>query len=164
MNYVGTISKVTERKWGSTLLTSWQLKGQNVWYRTEGDSALLTEGTAVAFEGPTPNKIDFDSIGEVTEDALMVTTEIVSGQRQPPMMRDDYWRWKQLHDLEKEDSYDYGRARHDAVLVLTCALNNDMLDIPKNLSKAKRYGMLMAVLNEVTNDLVIEAKEYKSSE
>lgn len=163
MKFTGTITKVSERDWGDKTLYSWQLDGKQIWFRTNdaGAKGILVSGQVIQFEGENPNKIDASTLTIVSKEDVEVMERSKPG---PPLMRDDYWRWKQLHDLEREDEITYGSARADAARIVTCALDNDCLDIPKNLAKGKKYDLFLAIFSTVTQDLYKASKERTTNE
>jgi len=153
MKYKGKVTKVNEREWGSKTIYSWQLGGTNMWFRCDKDP-LIAEGNCYSFEGETPNKIDWDSIKEIKEDELKTEAQ---AQREvskdvPPTTSPDYWRWKQVHDLERQAYFDWRDARADATRIVCAALDNDVLSLGG--SKGKKLDILIGQIKETTRQLL----------
>ena len=158
MKWGGSVSKTNQRDWGSTKLWSWQVADSNVWFRTKFDPQLKL-GDNIVFEGDSPN--DVTSVEQVTPEVVIKGKEeaAVQSREAPPTNSPDYWRWKQMEDIKSKDGFIYRDARHDAAVLVTAALANDVLNIPANLNKGKKYDMFMAIFKEVTDTLYNEAKE-----
>lgn len=155
--YAGTVSKVGQRDWGTKTIYSWQLEDSNTWFRIESGDPGLHIGDSIVFEGDTPNKIV--NIQQVTEEVVTKGKEAAKSQDVPPTNSPDYWRWKQMQDIMMRESFLWRDARSDAARLVTCALENECLDIAKNLNKGKKYELFMAYFNEITEELFNEAKE-----
>ena len=153
MKYKGKVTKVNEREWGSKTIFSWQLGGTNMWFRCT-ENPNLTIGQAYEFEGESPNKIERHTISEISDEELK--TEAQSQQANadaaPPTTSPDYWRWKQVHDLERQAYFDWRDARADATRIVCAALDNDVLALGG--SKGKKLDILIGQIKETTRQLL----------
>jgi len=151
--YTGIVSKVNERDWGSKVIYSWQLKGSSMWFRTDA-KPNITEGSAIVFSGESPNKIDYDSITGTSVEAVKQAVEVQAKETKnvPPTTSPDYWRWKQINDLERQEAFDWRDARADATRIICAALDNDILALGN--VKGKRLDLLIGMVEEVTNSLL----------
>ena len=149
----GKVSKTSEREWGKDTLYSWQFEGANLWFRSDFDPKLV-EGDFYTAEGESPNKntnVSPTTSGEVREASKEETKTIMEA---PPTNSPDYWRWKQLHDLEKESAWAWKDARADATRIVCAALDNDVLALGS--AKGKKLDIVMGMVNQITQQLVDE--------
>ncbi len=158
MNYSGKVSKVNERDWGSKKIYSWQVAGASLWFRCDSDPALVV-GKCYSFEGDTPNKIDRASITMVEESEVKAQAATQAEERKdaPPTSSPDYWRWKQLHDLERQSYYDWRDARADATRIVCAALDNDVLAL--GATKGKKLDILIGQIKDTTDMLLRKDNE-----
>lgn len=157
--YAGKVSTCSEREWGNKTLYSWQFEGAPQWFRTE--EKALTVGKCYDVSGESPNKIT--SIEEVEEAAVAdakpptPSSPLSATSPAPPHTSADYWRWKQMVDLENQDQFLWRDARADATRIVCSALENDVLALGQ--SKGKKLDILVAQIAEVTATLVADYKE-----
>jgi hypothetical protein len=143
----GKVIKTSSRDWGTKTLYSWQFAGANLWFRAEFDPEL-TEEEFYQVEGDTPNKIT--SVQPVAAEAVQQAAE-AQGEV-PPTSSPDYWRWKQMHDLKKEDTFAWRDARADATRLVCAALDNDVLALGS--AKGKKLDIILGMVNQITQQLV----------
>lgn len=155
--YAGTVSKTGRRDWGTKKIYSWQVEDSNTWFRSEEGDPDIQIGDSIVFEGDTPNKII--SVQKVAPEVVEKGKAAAKSQDVPPTNSPDYWRWKQMEDIKNKESFLWRDARTDAARLVTCALDNECLDMPKNLTKGKKYELFMAYFHEITEELFNEAKE-----
>lgn len=166
----GQVSKINSRDWGTKTLWSFQLKGANLWLRIEGNERPDFEiDQWICAKGETPNKITEIEIieEEVVKEAVSTTTsnKLSSGEA-PPTNSPDYWRWKQMHDLVREDAFLWRDARADAVRVITACLAHDQETeaakdavLSLGAKKAGRLDVLTGMINTLSEQFVIDMKE-----
>ncbi len=166
----GQVTKINDRDWGSKKLWSFQLKGANLWLRLEGMEPTFEVDQWICAKGETPNKItEVDIIEEtVVKEAASAPTkeQVVAKGEAPPTNSPDYWRWKQMHDLQREDAFMWRDARADAVRVITACLAHDReTDAAKDsvlalgTKKSGRLDVLRSMINELSEQFVDEMKE-----
>ena len=158
----GKVSKINDRKWGSDTLWSFQIEGANVWLRLDGFEPDFEIGDWVSAEGDSPNKItkvvktDAEAVKQRSDSGVSGKNGSIRKEA-PPTNSPDYWRWKQMHDLQREDVFLYRDARSDATRLICAALDNDILSL--GTKKAARLDVLRAMVNELTEQYVTEMKE-----
>jgi hypothetical protein len=152
----GEISKINERDWGSKTIYSWQIKGNNGWFRSEQDPCMRV-GDCFAFSGESANKIDISTLKEISESDLKAEAkaQIQETRDAPPTTSPDYWRWKQMHDLDRESYYQWKDARADATRIVCAALDNDVLSLGQK--KGLKLDMLIGMIKETTRQLLEES-------
>jgi hypothetical protein len=152
----GVISKMNERDWGSKKIYSWQIEGNGGWFRAESKPPCQI-GDACEFSGESANKIDVSTFGGIKKSDLKKEAAAQEDARReaPPTSSPDYWRWKQLHDLEREDYFQRKDARADATRIVCAALDNDVLSLGS--TKGKKLDILVGMINQVTTQLVEES-------
>ena len=148
----GEVSKVNERDWGSKKIYSWQLKGANLWFRTDDKRFSLQIGECYSFGGPSPNKIDWESVKVITEEDLKAEVSASASTTVPPTSSPDYWRWKQIHDLARQEYFDWRDARADATRIVCAALDNDVLALGQK--KGQKLDVLIGQIKETTRQLL----------
>ena len=153
----GKVSKVNERDWGSKKIYSWQLEGTNMWFRCDTDPVLVV-GKCYSFEGDSPNKIDRVSIQMVEESEVKAEAKAQTSRSNdvPPTTSPDYWRWKQMQDLDRQAYFDWRDARADATRIVCAALDNDVLALGS--SKGKKLDILIGQIKDTTR-MLIEKEE-----
>jgi hypothetical protein len=153
--YSGKITKVNERDWGSKKIYSWQIAGAPMWFRCESDPCMQV-GNCFKFSGETPNKIDIESLEEISESDLKAEvqeqTKSEGSSAVPPTSSPDYWRWKQINDLERQEYFDWRDARADATRIVCCALDNDVLSLGQK--KGLKLDMLIGQIKLTTEELL----------
>lgn len=147
--YEGELTNISDHDWNGTKLYSFQLKGQNIWFRTGQKKITLDEGALIKFEANPSNKqVKLDSLEKV--DAL-ASTEASSASGATPSgsstTREDYWQ-----NRERLDSL--RTARHDATRLVCAALEHDQLPHPSSTAKGKRLDLLLSYVKEITEELV----------
>jgi hypothetical protein len=155
----GKITKVNERDWGSKKIFSWQIAGAPMWFRCESDPCVQV-GNCFKFSGPSPNKIDIGSLQEISEsdlkeeasEANFAGDPHLSGAAVPPTSSPDYWRWKQIHDLQRQSYFDWRDARADATRIVCAALDNDVLSLGQK--KGLKLDVLIGQIKETTEALL----------
>jgi hypothetical protein len=149
--WTGKVSKTNERDWGTKVIYSWQFGGAPLWFRTNEDPKL-EEGDCLRIEGQSPNKIT--TITHIKEEALKeaVAEQAAASSEVPPTSSPDYWRWKQMHDMERQQYYDWRDARADATRIVCAALDNEILAL--GATKGKRLDILIGMIRETTTQLM----------
>ena len=147
----GKVSKVNERDWGSTTIFSWQLEGTNMWFRCSLNPDLVV-GLCYEFEGESPNKIQLGSILRLAEFEVKEAAQAQQRDVVPPTSSPDYWRWKQMHDMAREEYYQWKDARADATRIVCAALDNDVLSLGS--AKGLKLGILIGAIKKTTEELL----------
>ncbi len=150
--WMGEVSKVNERDWGTKTIYSWQFKGTNLWFRCS-ENPDMEMGTCYRVTGETPNKIT--TIEIIEEETLKAAATEQRTTEVPPTSSPDYWRWKQLHDLDRQSYFDWRDARSDATRIVCAALDNDVLKMG-NVGSGKKFDMLIGMIKETTIQLLRE--------
>lgn len=142
--YEGILKNKSARPWNDVVLHSFQLEGQNVWFRTGQKELNLDEGTPIKFQANETNKqVDLDSM-EKLESA---PTPQTSATGSTSTTREDYWQ-----NRERLDSVRTARA--DATRIVCAALAHDHLPHASNTPKGKRLDLLVGYVKELTEELV----------
>ena len=143
--WMGVVIKVNERDWGKKKIFSWQFASTNIWFRTEAEESPVEVGKAYRISGDSANKIDLVAETDPVEVKNAATLE-TGGV--PPASSPDYWRWKQMTDIEQRESYELRAARADATRLVTAALAQDILSL--GATKGKRLDILVGMIKETT--------------
>lgn len=150
--YEGQLVNKTARDWNGTMLYSFQLKGQNIWFRTGQKELNLDEGTFIKFEAnPTNKQVNLDSMAlSDSTSAEAPTTDSpagASGQARGSSDRESYWQNRERLDSVRS-------ARADATRLVVAALEHDQLPHPSNVAKGKRLDLLVGYIKELTEELI----------
>jgi hypothetical protein len=169
-DWKGKVSKMNSREWGNKTLYSFQLEGANMWLRTE-EAPDYEVGDWVVAKGDTPNKIEeVEKIDEqlVKDEAtapVSATKRVKLGDA-PPTNSADYWRWKQMYDLSRENAFLWRDARADAVrLIATCITHDQYQGESKDnilalgTKKSARLDVLRAMVEELSGQFVDTMEE-----
>ena len=111
----------------------------------------LVVGLCYEFEGETPNKVKPGTILQVDADAVKAEAKEQSGGV-PPTSSPDYWRWKQMQDIERQQYFDWRDARADATRIVCAALDNDVLSLGG--AKGLKLGILIGAIKKTTEELL----------
>jgi hypothetical protein len=142
--YEGLLKNKSEREWNGTMLYSFQLEGQNIWFRTGQKGITLDEGTPIKFQANETNKqVDLDSM-EKLESAPTPQTSTTGSTS---TTREDYWQ-----NRERLDSVRTARA--DASRIVCAALAHDHLPHASNTPKGKRLDLLVGYVKEIAEELI----------
>ena len=148
--WMGEVSKVNERDWGTKTLYSWQFKGTTLWFRCETDPSMEI-GTCYRVSGDSPNKIT--TIQHIEPETLQKAVDQAPDTTDiPPTSSPDYWRWKQARDLEMAEYYAWKDARADATRIVCAALTQDILSL--GATKGKRLDILVGMIKDTTTNLL----------
>lgn len=144
--YEGILKNKSERDWNGTMLYSFQLEGQNIWFRTGQKSLTLEEGTPIRFKANEQNKqVDLDSMEKL--DAPPASSAASAPTTSGSTTREDYWT-----NRERLDSVRCARA--DAARIVCAALEHDHLPHAANVAKGKRLDLLIGYVKELTEELI----------
>jgi hypothetical protein len=164
MNGQGTVTNVSAKpftdKWGKSItLYSFQIGGDNAYYRTGTNEPQCKQGDIISF--------DFEQAGQnkkVNPHSIQVTGQgnvQSTGQGSPQAARggnsrDDYWANKEKYDKEvTQPRISYAAAQKGAIALVTAALANDVLGFG-NAKKADKMEMLLGYVSEVTDRLAVK--------
>jgi len=152
LTWTGKVSKTNERDWGTKKIYSWQFGGSPLWFRAEEDPKV-EEGDCLSISGDSPNKIN--KVEKISEVALKtaVAKQAAAPGEVPPTSSPDYWRWKQMHDMERQEYYDWRDARADATRVVCAALTQPEV-LTLGPTKGKRLDILVGMIRQVTTQLM----------
>lgn len=160
--YQGIVKNKTDTKWNGKTLWSFQIEGENFWFRT-GETPLPREnGDLIAFEANPINKqVNVASVRDgTTESSPAPTTSPRTAASQPSQSDDRQSYWK---NRERLDSVRMARA--DATRVVCAALANDSLPHPASTGKGKRLPLIVGYIKELTQEFIeYEQQERKESE
>jgi hypothetical protein len=147
--YEGLLKNKSEREWNGTMLYSFQLEGQNIWFRTGQKGITLDEGTPIKFQANETNKqVDLDSMEIVEKSSLQSSsTSTTSPSGNTSTTREDYWS-----NRERLDSVRTARA--DASRIVCAALAHDHLPHASNTPKGKRLDLLVGYVKEIAEELI----------
>jgi len=144
--YEGLLKNKSEREWNGTMLYSFQLEGQNIWFRTGQKGITLDEGTPIRFKANETNKqVDLESMEKL--DAAPAPTKQTSATENTSTTREDYWT-----NRERLDSVRTARA--DAARIVCAALAHDHLPHASNTPKGKRLDLLVGYVKEIAEELI----------
>lgn len=148
--YEGVLKNKSERDWNGTMLYSFQLDGQNIWFRTGQKALTLEEGTPIRFQANEANKqVDLASMEKL--DTAPAQTDATGAKSPSPSgsstTREDYWQ-----NRERLDSVRTARA--DATRIVCAALAHDHLPHAANTTKGKRLDLLVGYVKEITEELI----------
>jgi len=165
----GQVSKINSRDWGTKTLWSFQLKGANLWLRLADGEPSFKEDDWIVATGEGPNKIEEVEVikEEEVKQAVSTTTSTKLGSSEaPPTNSPDYWRWKQMHDLIREDAFMWRDARADAVRIVTACLDHDKETgaakdaiLALGTKKSGRLDVMLSIINELSGKFVEDMKE-----
>ncbi len=182
----GVVSQVSAKpftdKWGKNItLYSFQIQGDNGWYRTGTNAPQCNQGDQVQFvfeQQGNNRKVDNNSIqvtgsgGGAPQQAPpqmqqgnqpMQAPQAVPQAAPAPQQarggantRDDYWKNKEEYDKGvTQPRIAYAAAQKSAVAIVTAALANDVLGFG-NAKKADKMTMLMEYVEQVTCELALK--------
>jgi len=152
--WMGEVLKVNERDWGTKKIYSWQFKGTNMWFRTEETSGADIEvGLCYTVRGESANKITSMAVTAAEDVKAAAQSERAEAGGIPPASSPDYWRWKQMTDIEQREIYEIRAARADATRIVCAALAQpDLLTLGP--TKGKRMDILIGMIKETTTQLM----------
>jgi hypothetical protein len=148
--YEGILKNKSERPWNDVVLHSFQLEGQNIWFRTGQKGLTLDEGTPIRFKAnPTNKQVDLDSMEKLESlpSSTSSSTNTTSRTGSTSTTREDYWT-----NRERLDSVRTARA--DATRIVCAALAHDHLPHASNIAKGKRLDLLVGYVKEITEELI----------
>jgi len=158
MNWKGKVNKVSDREWGDKMIYSWQLDGTNQWFRADENPGIVV-GDVIEFEGESAQKVSTKTITQITEEDLKtaVQSQTSNPQEAPPTSSPDFWRWKQMQELNNVARFNWRDARADATRLVCAALEHKVLALGQ--SQGKKLGILKALINETTRDMIQEMED-----
>ena len=150
MNWSGRVTKVSEREWGTKMIYSWQIEGTSQWFRSETNLGV-EEDKCYTFEGESAQKIT--SAEETAPEEIKAAAEARKNDVVPPTSSPDYWRWKQMRDLELEKVFKWRDARSDAARIVCTALETGALSFGQ-AKVADKLDLLRGFVHTTTKDLI----------
>lgn len=166
----GQVAQVSAKpftdKWGKNItLYSFQLNGDNSWYRTGTNPPPCEQGQMITFtfeQQGNNKKVDINSIqagqGAPVAQAPQAVQPAVAPSRRASggaNSRDDYWANKETYDKEvTQPRISYAAAQKSAVAIVTTALANDVIGFG-NAKKADKMEMLLEYVDEITGRLAL---------
>lgn len=183
----GQVAQVSEKpfrdKWGKDIiLYSFQLQGDNRWYRTGTMRPPCNQGDSInfVFEQQGNNaKVDVNSLtgGGVVDMSQPAQAAPMQAPPAPPApapggapipapapapaatgggTRDSYWKDKEEYDKKvTQPRIAYAAAQKSAVAVVVAALAHDVLGFG-NAKKADKMEMLLGYVDEVTAKFAVD--------
>lgn len=146
--YEGILKNKSEREWNGTMLYSFQLEGQNIWFRTGQKGLTLDEGTPIRFKANETNKqVDLESMEKLDSLPATGATPAQQSSGATSSTREDYWQ-----NRERLDSVRTARA--DATRIVCAALAHDHLPHASNTPKGKRLDLLVGYVKEIAEELI----------
>jgi hypothetical protein len=178
----GQVSQVSEKpftdKWGKNItLYSFQLQGDNKWYRTGTNRPNCNQGDNISFvweaQGNNskvdPNSIQGGQAGAPQQQPQAQPQQYSQGTPPPQQVsnvpqpvaapaatRDTYWKDKETYDKSiTQPRIAYAAAQKSAVAIVTTALAHDVLGFG-SAKKADKMAMLIGYVKQVTIDLAMD--------
>lgn len=154
--YTGQLVNKSERDWNGTMLYSFQLKGENIWFRTGTQALTLEEGTWISFQADPQTKkvvlssmktVDTPTDAELAKASASSTPSASTSGGSTATTREDYWT-----NRERLDSVRTARA--DATRIVCAALAHDHLPHAASTGKGKRLDLLIGYVKEITEELI----------
>lgn len=157
MQVTGTISNVSAKDWtdqksGDQIkLYSFQIAGDNRWFRTGTDPVPFGTGTRVSFDlNPKGNKAQ--AIIQAPDSTAAPDTAPKAAPRTTytpkPNARDAYFEEKQRRDIEVvEPRINFSASQRDAIALVTAALAHDCLAL--GTKKGDKLEILLQMVDEV---------------
>jgi hypothetical protein len=170
MKVKGVVSRVSSRPWkgrnGDVTLYSFQIEGQDTWFRMGESKPDFRETDAVEFDlgakDKAENIIVTKAAGMVANKQAETSTGGALGSgvqagNNTASTRDGYWAAKEARDLVKEQRYEavvepritLSSAQSDAITVVGLALQHDLLSFG-NANKSAKLGLLLGFVDQVT--------------
>ena len=166
MNWIGKVTKVSERDWGTKTIYSWQLEGTNQWFRTEKLEGMSV-GDWISFTGENAQKItevehvEEAAVKQAVAKAATASNGLSASSEAPPTNSADYWRWKQMRDQSMEAQFKWRDARSDATRIICAALDNSVLALGN--AQGKKLGLIKGYVNELTRELLEDMNNESSN-
>lgn len=166
----GQVAQVSEKaftdKWGKNImLYSFQINGDNSWYRTGTNRPNCNQGDTISFtfeQQGNNKKVDPNSIqvGAGSVQPMQQQPQVQQAPQPAPVRqqsggRDDYWANKEKYDKEvTQPRIAYAAAQKSAVAIVTAALANDVIGFG-NAKKADKMEMLLEYVEDITCRLAL---------
>jgi hypothetical protein len=108
--YEGLLKNKSEREWNGTMLYSFQLEGQNIWFRTGQKGITLDEGTPIRFKANETNKqVDLESMEKLESAPETSPAAPSTGSARGSTTREDYWTNRERLDSVRTARADASR-------------------------------------------------------
>lgn len=159
----------TDQKTGVPIvLHSFQLVGNNTYFRTGTNAPTFQQGQMISFEVTGNNNVPLNSV-TIMENAPGPVQNAPQAAAQAPSRanggtsRDGYWSQKEARDIEREQRYQsvdiprmtFSAVQDRAIELVGIALQHDCLSLGQ--TKAKKLDVLMEAVQDVTNTLFLQA-------
>lgn len=178
----GKSSMVFNGKWGDVELWSFQVEGDNRYFRTGKTNPPVSDGDTISFEYETKqdkNNVDVDTITKIAaedvqqapkpsgpKDQQQSTSGNTGGStgagyynpQRDFSNKDNYWARKEARDLEVGERINFSASQRDAVSLVSAALAHDCLSFG-NAAKGKKLDMLLESVDKVTERFVKQREE-----
>jgi len=174
----GVVRTISTKEWyddkkGQNInLYSFQLEGNNRWFRTGTNRPSCNQGDSISFMCNEKGNVDVRSIqkGDQTA-ALLQGTQArdLQPQRQPVssgggQSRDGYWAAKEENDKKKDARYQeqdiprmsFSASQDRAVNLVAAALEHDCLSFG-NMKKGEKLDYLLGCVDEVTDRFLMQS-------
>jgi hypothetical protein len=151
----------TGRNGDTILLHSFQLDGDNKYYRT-GERAVVNIREFVSFDYDGKGNVDVDSlekkeapaggppVSAPAQQQARSAGRSFGGGGRGKNSRDEYWDEKARRDIEiVEPRITWASATSDAIAIVTAALQHDLLSFG-NANKSAKLGLLLDYVDQVT--------------
>jgi len=147
----GTVATVTERDWKNNIVMyHFTLKGSPQVYNCGTDNPNVTEGEHIEFQVQN-RKVITSTITRVSEAvAQQEEKPETSSPGSPPSSSMNMMNTSGdvAQRIRKQ------QARHDAVLLVTTAMETDLLPYPKSGKNIDKWNRMLDLINETTIDLI----------
>jgi hypothetical protein len=139
----GQVAFISGKKWNDVMLYSFQLEGNDRWYRLGRKEPTFQTGDKIEFTERNSN-VDSDSVTTSTSAAYGSPTVTEDGLKSPT----------NASAGPVGDRIRYQAARRDAANLVVAALHTDALPWASNVAKAKKLDLLTGYVQQVTRTLL----------
>jgi hypothetical protein len=160
----GVVTKIQDKDWHGTILWSFQIEGEDRWFRTGTKALPATVGQIISFEERN-TKVAIESVRQLAEvsGAQQSIAPIESDSAVPTDVRSSATPAGEAVGKRIQ----WQAARADACNIVAAALaleatnveSKGVLPWAANVAKAKKLDLLIGYINELTKQFVQEESE-----
>ena len=178
MNVQGQVRTISTKEWyddkkGQNInLYSFQLDGNNKWFRTGTNRPPCNEGDSISFDVNEKGNVNINSLkpsqgGQSTGGSTGQPSSNSSARQQSSsgggQSRDGYWSAKEANDKAKDERYQsqdiprmsFSAAQDRAVQLVSAALTHDCLAFG-NMKKGDKLDYVLGCVDEVTDRFLVQ--------
>jgi hypothetical protein len=161
----GVVARIFDRTFGSDIVYSFTLKGDQTFYRLGSTPPTFAEGDSIRFETSQKGKNTYaNRVVPWKEDGIRpgasnsAASVVARASGAGPRTADEFWRNKELRDVQTQQRIELQSCRNSAIELVRLLLGPGVEAVKLPAAQAKKEQVVFEMVQKYTADFLAQNK------